>query len=184
MTLRKGQPPLWPYYCDASPGSGGISYLIKAFLSTLITGWIPSLLNAIWFGMLVPLVTYLCIQVRGYLKRRISVGVCGASHPISIPPLVFILSLIPTTLFIPKSIGASSSLGKLDREIAEWIWYFVAFNQFLGGVIGSTLASQIQALIRYGPIQGDKVSLLCQCQLCQSLKAVAERYSVYFHCPC
>ena len=54
-----------------------------------------------------------------------------------------------------KGIGASPSLGNLDREIAHWIWYFVGFNQFLGGIIGSTIASQIQALIRYGPVEGE-----------------------------
>ena len=40
-----------------------LQFLVKRFLSSLITGWIPSLINAIWFGMLVPLVSYLCIQV-------------------------------------------------------------------------------------------------------------------------
>ena len=61
--LRSGQQPLWPYYCDADPDTSGVSHFIKAFLSTLFTGWIPSLINALWFGMLVPLISYLCIQV-------------------------------------------------------------------------------------------------------------------------
>ena len=61
---RDGHEPLWPYYCDTD-GQGGISFLIKRFISSLITGWIPALLNAIWFGMLVPLVSYICIQVSG-----------------------------------------------------------------------------------------------------------------------
>ena len=38
----------------------------------------------------------------------------------------------------------------LEHVISEWIFIFVACNQFLGGVVGSTIVSQLQALTNYG----------------------------------
>lgn len=49
-------------------------------------------------------------------------------------------------LFAPRvaqGTGQYMSLSQLDVGIAIWIWYFVSFNQFLGGVIGATIASQV-----------------------------------------
>lgn len=71
FTLRpsphsNGRGPLWPYYCDTD-GQSSLVALVMSFLSSLITGWIPSLLNSLWFGMLVPLVTFACVQVAAQL---------------------------------------------------------------------------------------------------------------------
>lgn len=44
---------------------------------------------------------------------------------------------------IAQAIGQSFSLSDVDRSIARWIWRFQAFNVLLGGIIGSTLASQV-----------------------------------------
>jgi hypothetical protein len=54
-----------------------------------------------------------------------------------------------------QRVGEASSLEILDRDMARWIWYFVAFNQFIGGVFGNTLASQFPVLLREGPWQGE-----------------------------
>ena len=47
--------------------------------------------------------------------------------------------------------GQCLSLSEVDRQIAHWFWYFSAFNSFVGGIVGSTLASQFLNIIHEGP---------------------------------
>ena len=56
------------------------------------------------------------------------------------------------TLLIPRTCcthallqagGRCVSLSQVDRAISQWIWFFAAFNSFLGGVVGSTVVSQV-----------------------------------------
>ncbi|GAX72909.1 hypothetical protein CEUSTIGMA_g364.t1 [Chlamydomonas eustigma] len=99
----------WPWYCDGKNNG----QVVAKSLFAILTGWVPALLSSIWFGMLIPLISYLCLQGSGY----------------------------------------AFSLSHLDVLIAHWIWGFVAFNQFLGGVIGATVASQVQTIFTAGPLE-------------------------------